>query len=86
LIDIFFAIMKVSLFCSTTLFSLAAFAFPANLLKGDISDEALAEITELAAKITRDAEAKQQFGHVKRAFDADAQRVSTTGDHRYVCG
>jgi hypothetical protein len=77
--------MKISLFCSATLFSLATFAFPANLLKGDISDEALAEITELAAKIRRDAEAKQQSGNVKRAFDADAQRVSTTGDHRYVC-
>jgi hypothetical protein len=76
--------MKVSLVCSATLFSLATLAFPANLLKGDISDATLAEITALTEKITRDLETKQQGGHVKRAFNAEAQRLSTTGDHKYV--
>ena len=70
--------------CGTTLFTLATFAFPANLLKGDISETTLAEITSLTEKITRDLETKRQSGHVKRAFNAPAQRISTTGDHRYV--
>jgi hypothetical protein len=76
--------MKVSLLCSATLFSLATLAFPANLLKGDISEATLAEITALTEKITRDLEAKRQGGHVKRSFNAEAQRISTTGDHKYV--
>jgi hypothetical protein len=76
--------MKVSFFCSATLFSLATLAFPANLLQGDISDATLAEITALTEKITRDLETKQKGGYVKRAFNADAQRLSTTGDHKYV--
>jgi hypothetical protein len=79
-----FASMKVSLLCSATLFSLATLAFPANLLKGDISEATLAEITALTEKITRDLETKRQGGHVKRAFNAEAQRISTTGDHKYV--
>ena len=77
--------MKVSLICSATLFPLITFAFPANLLKNDIGEGALAEITDLVAKITRAAEMKRQSGLGKRAFDADAQRVSTTGQHVYVC-
>jgi hypothetical protein len=76
--------MKVSVLCSATLFSLATFAFPANLLNKDISEDTLAEITALAAKITRDAEAKQNGANIKRGFNADAQRVSTTGKHKYV--
>jgi hypothetical protein len=76
--------MRASLICSATLFPLASFAFPANLLSGDISEDALAEITALAAKIHRDTEVKRDFSNVKRAFNADAQRVSTTGKHAYV--
>lgn len=75
--------MKVSILCSATLFT-AAFTFPANLLKGDISKATLAEITSLTEKIARDLETKRQGGHVKRAFSAEAQRISTTGDHKYV--
>jgi hypothetical protein len=78
--------MKASVLCSATLFSLATFAFPANLLKGDVSEDTLAELTTLAAKITRDLETTKQAGNVKRGFNADAQRVSTTGEHQYVCG
>jgi hypothetical protein len=81
-----FAIMKASLLFGATLFSISAFAFPANLLNGDISEEALAEISALAAKITREAKTKRQLGIVKPGFNADAQRISTTGKHRYVCG
>jgi hypothetical protein len=84
------ATMKASILCSVALFSWAAFAFPANLLNNfpaDLSDEALAEVTELAAKITREVETKRQLGAsiLPPGFDADAQRISTTGDHRYVC-
>jgi hypothetical protein len=77
--------MRFSLLCSAALFSSTAFAFPTNLLRGDFSEDALAEITALAAKITHEAESKRQLGNVKRGFNADAQRVSTTGDHKYVC-
>lgn len=70
--------------CSAMLFSLATFGFPANLLNKDINEDTLAEITALATKITRDAEAKQNGANVKRGFNADAQRVSTTGEHKYV--
>ncbi|KAF2996809.1 hypothetical protein E8E13_001732 [Curvularia kusanoi] len=77
--------MKVSLLCSATLFTWATFAFPANLLKGgDISEATLAEITSLTEQITRDIEARSQGSHVKRAFNAAAQRISTTGEHRYI--
>jgi hypothetical protein len=81
--------MKASILCSATLFSLATFAFPANLLNGDISAATLAEITSLTEKSTRDLEAKRQGGqggHVRRAFNAEAQRISNTGDHKYVSG
>ena len=76
--------MKISILCSATLFTWVAFAFPTNLLKGDISEATLAEITSLTETITRDLGTKRQGGHVKRAFSAEAQRISTTGDHRYV--
>lgn len=76
--------MRASLICSATLFSLASFAFPANFLKEDISEDMLTEITALATKIYREAEVERDFGNVKRAFNADAQRVSTTGNHAYV--
>lgn len=76
--------MKVSVLCGATLFSLATFAFPASMLKGDISDATLAEITALTERIARDLESKRSGAHVKRAFDAEAQRISTTGDHKYV--
>lgn len=76
--------MKSSLLYSATLFASAAFAFPSNLFKNDISDETLAQITELAANITQTL-AKPQIANTKRQFDADAQRVDTTGDHAYVC-
>lgn len=76
--------MKASLICGAALLPLATFAFPANLLKGDISAEQLAELTALAERITQEAQKKPQPAHVKRTFDADAQHVSTTGDHAYV--
>lgn len=76
--------MKVSVLCSVTLFSLATFAFPASMLKGDISKTTLAEITALTERISRDLESKRSGAHVKRAFNAEAQRISTTGDHKYV--
>ncbi|KAL5114502.1 hypothetical protein ACEQ8H_007592 [Pleosporales sp. CAS-2024a] len=76
--------MKVSILCSATLFGWATFAFPANLLKGDISEATLAEITSLTEQITRDLDTKRQGGHVKRAFSAEDQRISTTGDHVYI--
>jgi hypothetical protein len=79
--------MKVSLLCSATIFSLAAFAFPSNLLNNDFNDDALAEITALAERITKEAETKRQLGSaiLPPGFDADAQLVSNTGEHRYVC-
>ncbi|KAI2486712.1 oxidase [Pyrenophora tritici-repentis] len=78
--------MKLSLLCSATLFTLATYAFPTNLLNNDLSAEALAEITEIAAKITREAETKRQLGAsiLPPGFDADAQRISTTGKWRYI--
>lgn len=77
--------MKVSLLWGASLFSAATFAFPANLPKGTISEDALAEINELVARVTKEAEARQQSGLEKRLFfNADAQRVSNTGDHKYV--
>ncbi|CAN9089997.1 unnamed protein product [Alternaria alternata] len=76
--------MKVSVLCGAILFSLATFAFPASMLKGDISDATLAEITALTERIARDLESKRSGAHVKRAFDAEAQRISTTGDHKYI--
>jgi hypothetical protein len=77
------AIMKASLFCGATLFTAATFAFPASLPLGDINPDAVAELSSLIAK---EAEAQQQPGLEKRiAFNADAQRVSNTGDHKYVC-
>lgn len=75
--------MKASLLCSVTLFASAAFAFPANLFTNDISDAQLAQINELVANITQNL-AKPQTANVKRQFDADAQRVDTTGEHAYV--
>ena len=82
--------MKASILCGATLFSLATFAFPANLLDNldkDISAEQLAEITELAAKISNEVQTKRQLGAsiLPPGFDAKAQRISTTGDHAYVC-
>jgi len=65
---------------------MATFAFPASMLKGDISAATLAEITALTDKISRDIESKRSGAHVKRAFNAEAQRISTTGDHEYVSG
>jgi hypothetical protein len=77
--------MKVSLLCGATLFSAATFAFPANLRKGAIGEDVLAEINALMARITKEAETQQQPGLEKRlSFNAEAQRVSNTGDHRYV--
>jgi hypothetical protein len=78
--------MKVSILYVATLFTLATFAFPTKLLKGDISKATLAEITSLTEKITRGLETKRHGGHVKRAFNAEAQRISTAGDHSYVSG
>jgi FPC/CPF motif-containing protein YcgG len=54
------------------------------MLKGDISEATLAEITALTENISRDFESKRSGTHVKRAFNAEAQRISITGDHKYV--
>lgn len=72
--------MRASFICSATLFSLACFSFPTN--KGDISEDTLAEYAALAAKISRESEVKRDSS--RRASDADAQRISTTGKHAYV--
>jgi hypothetical protein len=56
------------------------------MLKGDISKTTLAEITALTERISRDLESRRSGAHVKRAFNAEAQRISTTGDHKYVSG
>lgn len=73
------------MFSSASLFSTVIFAFPASLVTKDITPETLAEITALAARIKEQAERSEQVPNVKRGgFNADAQRVSTTGDHAYV--
>ena len=76
--------MKASLLFST-LFTLRAFAFPSALLKGDISSAELQKITELAEKIST-ASRKRQLGLniLDLGFDAETQRVDTTGEHEYV--
>ena len=80
--------MKTSILYTASLFLTTAVAFPANLLNGDISSETLAEINSIVARIEREAAASEKrqlgFGLVKPGFDADAQRVSNTGTHRYV--
>jgi hypothetical protein len=77
--------MKASLLCGATLFTAATFAFPANLSKGDLSEDALAEITTLMARLTKETEAQPRRTVEKRlSFDAEAQRVSITGAHKYV--
>ena len=82
--------MKLSLLYSATLLCTATFAFPASLLNGDMSPEQLAQISSLAERISREAhtqKTKRQagLGLLKPGFDAEKQRVSTTGAHRYVC-
>jgi len=78
--------MRVSLLCGAALYSTATFAFPTNLPKGEIGEDVLAEISAVMARVTREAETKRQSGVEKRAlsFNADAQRVSTTDEHKYV--
>lgn len=72
--------MRASLICCAALLSSTGLAFPAN--KADIGEETLAEYVALAAKISREATVKRDSS--KHAFDADALRISTTGDHAYV--
>jgi hypothetical protein len=72
--------MRFSIICSAILFSLPGFSFPASLV--DISEETLAEYTALAARISSQLEVKRDPS--KRAF-SDAQRISTAGEHEYVC-
>ena len=74
------AIMRASLICSATFFALGCFSFPT--FQRDISEETLAEYAALAAKISREAGVKRDSS--KRAFNSDAQRISTTGVHAYV--
>lgn len=66
-----------------------ALAFPADLLGGgrrDLDLAELAKITELAGRISADLKEKRQIGLdiVTPRFDADAQRVDTTGKHEWV--
>jgi hypothetical protein len=70
--------MKTSVLYSVALFSSAVFAFPHYLLKED----PLLDIDALAARITRESQTKRQI--LKPGFNADAQRVSTTGEHVYI--
>lgn len=72
--------MRASLICSATLYSLKCFSFSTN--HGDTSENTLADYVALAAKIARESEVKRDSSI--RAFDADAQRISTTGKHAYV--
>jgi hypothetical protein len=76
--------MKASILCGAALFSLTTFAFPTSLLNSDISDATLAEITALADKITKEIETRRHPVVAKRGFNADAQLISTTGEHEYV--
>lgn len=62
-------------------------AFPAELLRGrDLGLAELTKITELADRISADLKEKRQIGLdiVPPGFDADAQRVDTTGKHEFV--
>lgn len=79
--------MKAFLICSAPLFSVASFAFPTSLLKGDIDEHALAAITISAAKISLQMEAKRDSVKVKRVliYDSDPHRISTTGEQAYIC-
>ena len=72
--------MRASVIIGATLYSLTCFSFPTN--KGDISEDTLADYVALAAKITRESEVKRDSS--RRAFDADAQRINTSGKHAYV--
>jgi hypothetical protein len=74
--------MRASLIYTATLFSLGCLSFPTTIT-GDISEDTLAEYVALAEKITREAEVKRGSSS-KRAFNADAQRIDTTGEHAYV--
>jgi hypothetical protein len=85
--------MKTSTLTSVVLFSLATFAFPSNLLKNDallntdafLDKDALLEIDALVAKIRRESKTKRQLDLIsKPGFDANAQRVSTSGKHQYI--
>lgn len=67
--------MKTSLFCSGVLFSLGTSAFPASVLKNDISAEQLAEITALTERITREATTKIRL-EARDGYDADAQKLA----------
>ncbi|KAI4593977.1 hypothetical protein KJ359_008765 [Pestalotiopsis sp. 9143b] len=78
--------MRLSLFSGVALLALRATAFPASALNSDLSEEDLARINDLAAKITADVKAKRIAGidAIKPGFDADAQRPDTTGDHAWI--
>lgn len=82
--------MKLSFVYLAALLPSFTVAYPSNLLKGDISEDALAELSALIARIgkeTKEAHTKRQFGLniVKPIFDAKAQYISTTGENRFVC-
>jgi hypothetical protein len=70
--------MKASLLCRVTIFSSTIFAFPHYLLNSDH----LLDIDALAARITRESQTKRQI--LEPGFNANAQRVSTTGKHAYI--
>ncbi|EUC28077.1 hypothetical protein COCCADRAFT_9483 [Bipolaris zeicola 26-R-13] len=82
--------MKTSILYTASLLITATTAFPTALLNSDISSDTLAEINSIVAKIERETAAasntKRQlgFGFVKPGFDANVQRVSNTGVHRYI--
>jgi hypothetical protein len=79
--------MMKTLLLFSTFFALQAFAFPSALLRYDLSSVELQRITELADKIAT-ASRKRQAGLdiLNVGFDADAQKVDTSGEHEYVSG
>lgn len=67
----------------------AALAFPAGALGGfgDISNEDLAQIEALVAQVMGDELQKRDLGldgMTAKKFDPVAQRVDTSGEHRFV--
>ncbi|ETS73861.1 hypothetical protein PFICI_14807 [Pestalotiopsis fici W106-1] len=78
--------MRLSLFSGIALSALCATAFPTSVINSDLSNEDLARINDLAAKISADVKAKRVAGidAIKPGFDADAQRIDTTGDHAWI--
>jgi hypothetical protein len=79
--------MKLSVLLSGAILPSIALAYPSKILQGDLSEEALAEISNLAGLIKKEAHIKRQLGLnvLKPGFNAKAQLISTSGEHKFVC-